>query len=854
MGNRQEMPFGKVNILWLDAKINNEQNMEYQKEIKKIKGVIFKPFTEIKECIKIIKEIRYEKTFIIISGSILKDFYEKFENIINEIEILPEILIFTSHKRAISVMQYISNLKCSLFDANSIYTYYDGVEKRLKMENLYIPKTNNNDHITIENDDIFTFEYIQESKELIFPLYCSKYIEYPTKYEISKFNKFLLDNYSNLNNLILQLILNKAIPCEILIKYYLRAYTLESDFYKEMNYCLERNLGKKYETYIEVVYHSLLQNYILPAQEKKLYRGSRIKRKELEYINNSFKYQREGLPACICFNKSFLSSSYREDVALRFMIRKKKKENEEYVIYEFEKGTELDKGNASNSNISIFSAYKDEKEILFFPFSSFEINKIAEERTLIKDNEYYTFYRVYLNYLGKYKKKLNLSDKIPKNKFTQSYLETDYSDKHELSSKTQILSFDFDVKTYITEEQKRNYIQATYEINKNDINKKINILNCSDLNKEEIKSLCNIKLDNKKIDFCLEYKFDKEGKYTFKIEFNDLLTNASKLFYNCKNLISLDFSNFKTNNITDMSDMFNGCSLIKSIDLSNFKTNHLTNMKNMFNDCTSLINLDVSSSSLNTIYVTDMSSMFGNCVSLYNLDLSNFKTKSVENMSRMFYNCKALTFLNISNFSTELVKNMSEMFSQCSSLESLDLSKFDTFNVTEMNNMFYQCSSLVSVNLSNFNTGNVNTMENMFTECSLLKSLDLSSFETKEVTNMKEMFKKCSSLETLNLQNFDNRGVKNMKNMFTECNSLNTLIMSKSFTYKNYIFEDINKEAKIIYDGTELNVGDIIEFFNDDDYYDDKKSNISKSSSNTKVILSSIFREYADNNGSNNNN
>ena len=81
------------------------------------------------------------------------------------------------------------------------------------------------------------------------------------------------------------------------------------------------------------------------------------------------------------------------------MIRKKKKENEEYVIYEFEKGTELDKGNASNSNISIFSAYKDEKEILFFPFSSFEINKIAEERTLIKDNEYYTFYRVYSSYL-----------------------------------------------------------------------------------------------------------------------------------------------------------------------------------------------------------------------------------------------------------------------------------------------------------------------------------------------------------------------------------------------------------------------------------------------------------------------
>ena len=94
-----------------------------------------------------------------------------------------------------------------------------------------------------------------------------------------------------------------------------------------MNYCLQKNLdlSKKYETYIKVVYHSLLGNYILPAKEKKLYRGARIKKKELEYINNAFRNKKDGLPSCIYFNKAFLSSSFREDEALIFMISRAKK-------------------------------------------------------------------------------------------------------------------------------------------------------------------------------------------------------------------------------------------------------------------------------------------------------------------------------------------------------------------------------------------------------------------------------------------------------------------------------------------------------------------------------------------------
>ena len=77
------------------------------------------------------------------------------------------------------------------------------------------------------------------------------------------------------------------------------------------------------------------------------------------------------------------------------MRRKEKEDNEEYVLYELNKGNEFDNKNASNSNIQEFSIYPEE-EILIFPFSSFEIYKMPEER-IYNSKKYY---RIYLSYLG----------------------------------------------------------------------------------------------------------------------------------------------------------------------------------------------------------------------------------------------------------------------------------------------------------------------------------------------------------------------------------------------------------------------------------------------------------------------
>ena len=67
------------------------------------------------------------------------------------------------------------------------------------------------------------------------------------------------------------------------------------------------------------------------------------------------------------------------------------------------------------------------------------------------------------------------------------------------------------------------------------------------INKNEIQKLCSIYLNGKKIEFTSEYTFAKEGQYTFRFEFRDLLIKANKLFYGCSSLISVNLSNFKSN-------------------------------------------------------------------------------------------------------------------------------------------------------------------------------------------------------------------------------------------------------------------------------------------------------------------
>ena len=229
--------------------------------------------------------------------------------------------------------------------------------------------------------------------------------------------------------------------------------------------------------------------------------------------------------------------------------------------------------------------------------------------------------------------------------------------------------------------------------------------------------------------------------------------DISGIFYQFKNMKSLDLKGFDTSNVKNMGSMFCGCHSLTSIDVSNFDTSNVTGMGSMFEGCTSLTSIDVSN--FNTNNVINMSGMFSDCSGLTSIDLSNFNTTNVTSMGGMFYGCSGITSLDLSNFDMSNVSMTDSMFAMCDNLTSLKLSNFKPSDLRYMVNMFYGCSGITSLDLSGWNTSNVTgqSMSNIFYYCSNLESLDLSGWDMSKITHGEleddYMFKECPKLTTI---------------------------------------------------------------------------------------------------------
>ena len=333
--------------------------------------------------------------------------------------------------------------------------------------------------------------------------------------------------------------------------------------------------------------------------------------------------------------------------------------------------------------------------------------------------------------------------------------------------------------------KKNNKIILKMEIDKNDINKNIYFLD-NDLYTDDIifkkepgNSLKELNESNVKLwineethKYAKFFKPKKEGIYTIKLELDVKITDCCQMFHGCTNIISIDLSNFDSENVTNMNYMFSGCKNLKNIDISGLNTDNVTKMSYMFYMCWNIKDLDLSS--FNTEKVKDMSGLFCQC-QMKNLDISFLNTKNLINMSHMFYGMKNLDNLNFENFNTKNVNNMSGLFASCQNLNNLDLSFFDTKNVITMSCMFFGCTNLKTINLSKFNTEKVNSMSSMFLECINLSEINLSSFNTRNVTDMMQMFGECQSLVNLDLSSFNTSNTIYMNNMFRGCSKLMNL-------------------------------------------------------------------------------
>ena len=677
------------NILWIDPNINNEENKKYSEDLKtdlKIKNTFnIELFKKVSESIDYLKAIKFEETKIIISGRLYSNFIKNFKENILEMYVAPKILVFTSNKK-----RFIENNEEYKDKENKFYTF-GGVESDFKNVRNFIENDSNQNH-DIENfkyrsDDIqLTFEYIDKLEKLMLPLLFKSLIEIMSHEDLEKYTKKLYIEYSKIKiikKLLGQIESISNIPREILSRYYTRLYTLPSIFHKNLNKNLGKGENDDYISFVKILYEGVKLKSLTLASDKILYRGSLISDKEIEKIQKNICNKKYGLPGSIVFSRSFLSFSKDRQKAENFMINATPTKNLCRVLYILEKDNNIGYDLSTHCDMENISYFPEEKEILFFPFSVFEIKEIIQIENKIDR------YQIKLLYLGKYLKDIkndkNLTKKgnpLPISEYKKQLTEFGLIEKEnieQMDTKTLYQRY----KRYKNEINEINYITGEICINSENKNKYIQIINSYEnahqgnikenelifKNKEEIKNNVEILINGEKIDFTYLKKFKKEGKYKIKYVFRNFLKKIDFIFDGCNSLISIDFSNFNTKNITNMSRMFSNCSSLKYIDFSYFYTKNVENMKEMFYNCKSLENVDLSN--FNTENVNNMSGMFNGCESLKNIDLSKFNTKNVKDMSDMFNGCKLLKKINLDNFNTENVNNMSGLFSNCNSLENL---------------------------------------------------------------------------------------------------------------------------------------------------------------------------------------
>ena len=97
--NYYKIKNSKINIFWLDPNVDNEENTEYKRRLENLGYEKIKCFKTIEEGINSLKSIKFEETFIIVSGGFYFNFIEVFKEDLKDIYVIPKIVVFTQKKK-----------------------------------------------------------------------------------------------------------------------------------------------------------------------------------------------------------------------------------------------------------------------------------------------------------------------------------------------------------------------------------------------------------------------------------------------------------------------------------------------------------------------------------------------------------------------------------------------------------------------------------------------------------------------------------------------------------------------------------------------------------------------------------
>ena len=373
------------NIFWLDENAESIENQKYFQLLKnKFKNI--RLIKTEKDLFKKIRKKKFEIGIVILNAKSFPKYIDYLIN--NSIYYIPISIIFAENdsdfKENIDE-KYKNYLEDEFYNPLGISTTIENIIKKIKNYlNKYgkeIETINLGDSSDPkEYNDCYSFEYVDNENKFILPYLFNEImqnakIEYK---EIKEMNKFLLENFGKneeIKNLIFPLLSLNKIPYNIIAKFWGRIYTLECPFYKNINNNLIKLENQKYNTYIRVFYKGL-QEFKYKDNET-LFKGANISDNEIDtmidFYNNKKENDNSGefQPLYLLYSKSYITFSKDKTSSLEAIkdIEKSKK-----ILFQLKNNIENQIIN--NAYLNEISAIQYNNDIVFYPFSSFIIDKI----------------------------------------------------------------------------------------------------------------------------------------------------------------------------------------------------------------------------------------------------------------------------------------------------------------------------------------------------------------------------------------------------------------------------------------------------------------------------------------------
>ena len=422
-------------LIWLDKNYDkSKENKEYQNELRSIGNIELECFDDLNKGIDFIKKIRFRKTIIIVSGSFYPKFNNLFQKIVDDIYIIPKIIVFTKSKEYISEDKTLP-INDPFYNSGGVVDDFDELKEIIqKSKCLYNLEYNGNKKDIFQKEEL-KFQKISNKKELVLPIYYGKHLKKFTEKELKKIFKKIIEEKEDKDNTLIQFLFSQIsesgnIPNNIFIKFWLRAYSAHSSFNKKMN---EKLINKEYNDYLPIIQklYETVNGLFFETDDSKLYKGIIVAKNDDSENNwdnfvSTFEEKTDNIPTAILYCTSFCSFFKDEDKVKEFKNNNKiKLMRHNYFIKLI-----LEKNNnhifvKNNANITKeLSYFNSDDEIVFFPFSCFEIKKIEKKEKDECDELIIT-----LNYLDDYKNlfkenEFGNNEIIPVNDFSKIMLDS----------------------------------------------------------------------------------------------------------------------------------------------------------------------------------------------------------------------------------------------------------------------------------------------------------------------------------------------------------------------------------------------------------------------------------------------